>query len=695
MITFNYPSWYIIFCVLLGLGYAFLLYRKDKTFGDEIKVLPYLLGGLRFLSVTMLALLLLEPLIQTEEQIIEKPIIVIAQDNSESIRLSKDSTFYKTTYQENLKAFKSKLEEKYAVETLSFGGVVSDSLSFEYNKKQTDISILFESIENKYYGRNLGGVVIASDGIINKGLSPEYAANNIENTIVYTIAMGDTSVRKDLIINSVHHNDIAYKGNDSPIEVNIKANYLLGKQATVSIWKNGKELKKESIAFESDNDVVTANFILPATNSGKQKYSIKVTELKDELTYLNNAKDFYISIIENKQNILILGDAPHPDISVIKEVLLANKNYAVDVKLIKDFKEKIEKYSLVILHGFPNKQQGNNQLLENLIKTKTPLLICATEHTNYNKINQLKQKLAVIGANGYSSATGSLNQSFKKFTISSGLRGDLSDYPPLQVPFAGGYKVAQSNNVLLTQKINGTKTNYPLLVFNENDGQKIGFLLGEGIWRWKLLGYLKNGNNDNFQELIQKSVQYLVAKKDKSQFQISNKELILENEKLVIDAELYNDSYELINESEILIKIINDKGEEYPNKTMSKAGKGYRLDAGMYKAGEYTYIASTNFDGKTYEKIGKFSVKELKIEYLNLVANHNMLYNLAVSKNGKLFYPDQLEELEQEIYNQDNIVPVSYIKKSVEDLIKWKWIFAVILVLLSVEWFLRKRNGGY
>jgi hypothetical protein len=695
MITFNYPYWYIIFCVLLGVGFAVLLYRKDKTFGDEFKFLPYLLGSLRFLSITVLALLLLEPLIQTEEKTIEKPIIVIAQDNSESIGLSKDSVYYRNEYKQNVIALKNKLAEKYSVATLNFGDNIDDSLAFNYNKKQTDLSSLFESIENKYYGRNLGGVIIASDGIVNKGVNPEYAAKNIENTIVYTIAMGDTSIRKDLIVSAVHNNDIAYIGNDFPVEVTLKANYLKGERALVSIWEKGKKIKEKPLAFESENESATINFILPASASGKQKYTVKVTKLEGELTYLNNIKDFYISIIENKQNILILSAAPHPDIAVIKEVLLKNKNYALKVELVKDFKDKIEKYSLVILHGIPNQQQQNNALLESLMKTKTPVLICATENTNYNKINQLKQKLAVIGAKGFSSATGSLNPSFNKFTISDELRSDLADYPPLQVPFAGGYKVAQSNNVLLNQKINGTKTNYPLLVFNENDGQKIGFLLGEGVWRWKLLDYLKNDNNDNFEELIQKSTQYLVTKKDKSQFRISNKELILENEKLVIDAELYNDSYELINDPEIEIKITNEKGEEYPNKMMSKAGKGYRLDAGMFKSGEYTYTASTNFDGKKYQKVGKFSVEELKVEYLNLVANHQLLYNLATSKNGKLFYPNQLNKLEEEIYNQENIVPISYVKKSVEDVIKWKWIFAVILLLLSVEWFLRKRNGGY
>ena len=491
MITFNYPYWYIIFCILLGVGYAVLLYRKDKTFGEEFKFLPYLLGSLRFFSTTILALLLLEPLVQSEEKIIEKPIIVIAQDNSESIKLSKDSVFYKNDYKTNLLGLKNKLAEKFTIALLSFGDKVEDSLAFNYTNKQTDISTLFENIENKYYGRNLGGIIIASDGIINRGTNPTYAAGNLENTSIYTIAMGDTSIRRDLIVSSIFNNDIAYKGNDFPVEVSLIANYLKGQSALVSVWKRGKKIAEQSVDYSSDNESVNLNFILPASESGKQKYTVKVTELKEELTYLNNTKDFYINVIENKQNILILNEAPHPDIAVIKEVLLKNKNYGVEVKFVKDFKDKIEKYSLVILHGLPNLQQSNNVLVENLIKTKTPILICATEHTNYNKINQLKQKLSVIGANGYSSATGSLNQSFNKFTISNELRSDLGDYPPLQVPFAGGYKVAQSNNVLLHQKINGTITNYPLMVFNESNGQKIGFLLGEGIWRWKLLDYLK------------------------------------------------------------------------------------------------------------------------------------------------------------------------------------------------------------
>ena len=42
-----------------------------------------------------------------------------------------------------------------------------------------------------------------------------------------------------------------------------------------------------------------------------------------------------------------------------------------------------------------------------------------------------------------------------------------------------------------------------------------------------------------------------------------------------------------------------------------------------------------------------------------------------------------------------NIVSVSYTNEKFSDLIGLKWIFFLLLTLLSIEWFVRKRSGGY
>ncbi len=695
MIEFNYPYWYILFCLLIATGYSYFLYRKEKSFGEQAKALLYSLAFLRFLSVFILSFLLLEPVVKTTEQIIEKPILVIAQDASQSIVLTKDSTFYKTTYLQNLQKLEQELAEQYEVKTISFGSEIKEGLPQAFNQKQTDISSVFQTIKNTYYGRNLGGIILATDGISNKGLSPEYAAKQLKNTIFYTIAMGDTLVPKDIVVHSVFHNKTAFKGNDFPIEVVVKATYLKGKNAKVAIFRNGKKIQEKSTTFQNEKAVENISFVLPADQGGSQKYTVKVTEFTGEATTINNTKDFYITVIENKQNILLLADAPHPDVAVWKEALAKNKNYTVESTLLKDLKTEIKKYSLVVLFGIPNHSRQGDKIIEKIQQSKTPFFIAVNEHADFNKINALKLRFQVKASNDFIPVTTRFNDEFSKFTLSEPLKNLLNDLPPVFVPFARDYKTAQEKNVLFFQKVNGVNTKYPLLLFSEKEGLKNGLLLGEGIWRWKLFDYIKNNNHQQIEELIQKTTQYLVARKDKSQFKVFNTKKILENEPLIIEAELYNDAYEAINTPDVSITITNEKREDYPPKIMNRVGNSYKLNAGIFPVGDYTYTAKVNFDGKEFVKKGSFSVLALKVEYLDLVAKHNWLNRIAKNTQGKLFYPNELETLQKEIQNQKNIVPIIYEKKTVEDIIRWKWIFFLVLALLSTEWFLRKRNGSY
>jgi hypothetical protein len=86
-------------------------------------------------------------------------------------------------------------------------------------------------------------------------------------------------------------------------------------------------------------------------------------------------------------------------------------------------------------------------------------------------------------------------------------------------------------------------------------------------------------------------------------------------------------------------------------------------------------------------------VKPIQLEALNTSANHDMLNKLSVSTEGKLYYPQQLNELKKELINSKEITSVAYKQKQLRDLIYYKWLFFVILFLLGLEWFVRKREG--
>ena len=71
--------------MLLGLGIAGILYYRDTTFREQSKRLNWILGIIRFLGVTLLSMLLLSPLLKSLITETKKPVVVLAQDQSESI----------------------------------------------------------------------------------------------------------------------------------------------------------------------------------------------------------------------------------------------------------------------------------------------------------------------------------------------------------------------------------------------------------------------------------------------------------------------------------------------------------------------------------------------------------------------------------------------------------------------------------
>ena len=66
---------------------------------------------------------------------------------------------------------------------------------------------------------------------------------------------------------------------------------------------------------------------------------------------------------------------------------------------------------------------------------------------------------------------------------------------------------------------------------------------------------------------------------------------------------------------------------------------------------------------------------------------------MSAKTNGKMYTPDKLGNIFSDISASDEIKTISYEQRKYEELINFKWLFVSILMLLSLEWFFRKRNG--
>jgi len=262
----------------------------------------------------------------------------------------------------------------------------------------------------------------------------------------------------------------------------------------------------------------------------------------------------------------------------------------------------------------------------------------------------------------------------------------------LQMLFAN-LSINGSHTAVLNQRIGKVNTQNPFLFFMDDNGQKLGFLLGEGIWKWKLEEAKDEQSLPLVNELISKTVQYLSVKDDKRKFKVySSKSTYDENENVILNATLYNETYEPVNTPDVKVQIKNAEGKLF-NYTFSKFGAAYRLDAGTLPQGNYSYVATTKLGEKNYTSSGAFYINALIAEYQQTTANHQLLYTMAQQTNGKMVMPSNLLSIADEIEKSGQAKTISYEDRKYEELISLKWLFAFIITLLTVEWFLRKRNG--
>jgi hypothetical protein len=689
-IVSSYPLWYFGFCVLLGGLLAFLLYRNDKKLTEFSKLTKGVLFGLRFLCVTALAAMLLSPLIKYFSKTVEKPIIVIAQDNSASMLMASDSTFVRQQLQEQIAAVQQKLGANFKIDNYVFDEAIGNETKPNFSGRITDFDVLFEDLEQKYVNRNVGALLLVTDGIYNQGNSPVYSIQNLEFP-VFTVGVGDTNRYVDIKLKNLRNNKLAFLGNEFPVQVDIKTQKVTVNSVKLSVLRNGKTITTKTLIGLKANDASTQYLTLKANAVGKQQYTIIVQSIEGERNTSNNSLNFYIDVLDGRQKVLLLGMAPHPDLGALKSAIAANENYELTTSIYSDFKKSFKEYDLVMLHQSSNsKLVPIDQNLKKLLGTSIPVLLFGGGWKNVELLQGISGKSS--GRRIVNEVQAEINEGFSLFTIDDDLR-KLTKFPPVTTEASQTVK-PNGNNTLLTQKIGNVKTAYPLLTFFEKQNRKIGRFSGEGLWKWRIANYQEFGNHQVFNRFVSKIAQYMAVKSDRSFFRVSSVDEIYENEALNFSAQLFNPSYELVNDPEVSLEVKNEEGKVF-NFAMNRLGETYQLNIPSLLPGNYNYVASATYQGKLVTEKGIFRIKELQLEASNTEADHQLLFQLAKRTNGEMVDASNVLSIVEKINAREDISSVSYMNEEVEDIINLKWIFFVLLALLSIEWFIRKRGGAY
>lgn len=286
---------YIILCIALGIGYAWILYRRKQSWGQTINRILFFV---RALAVALAAFLLIGPILKLTTNQFEKPAVVFVVDNSLSVGEvlgAEKQTALTNSINEQAKALES---SGYEVQVRALDGP-----DLAIPARTSDIHGTIRSITADYEGKNLAGIVLASDGVYNSGPSPLYTTLRIP---VYTIGIGDTTQRVDLALKNVAFNKIAYQGNRFPVRAEALVKGLTNQDVRVSISKGGKVLSTEN-KNSGSKGLIDFDFLIDANEKGIQRLDVVIEPVKQEVNQKNNRTAIYVEVVEGKKKILVIA----------------------------------------------------------------------------------------------------------------------------------------------------------------------------------------------------------------------------------------------------------------------------------------------------------------------------------------------------------------------------------------------------
>lgn len=677
----DYSLGFIAVCIGAGILYAGILYFRTKQFK-----LPVLIGMsvLRFILVSFICFLLLSPTTRVVDTEIEKPKVLWLQDNSISAGLELDPAIWFSNYQEKSSALADELDVEWI--TIPFSGGSESQETIDFSGTTTNLSAVLSNSYDSYFNQNIAAVVLASDGVYNRGYDPRYV-NNSNNWPLYTWVLGDTALQIDGKIEKVYHNKIAYKGNQFPIEVNTSVNVDY-ETLRVTLKKGGKTLQSKTLK----NGERTSSFQFLHTESkvGLQSYRIELQALSGEKNRINNVQLVYVNIVENKKKIVFVTKQTHPDIGAFKSALKEIEEYDFKVVKADDVLAPFKDVDLLILHQLPAK--GDRKLSNYISSFKGNILYLTGEQTSYNYLNRYQKFFAYQAGTEMESVGVHGSTAFTKFNLEDDVRSFFQDAPKLwsnqkNIDFYG------SHEHLYQSRIFNLNTEQPVMTFGELAGRTYGLINGEGLWQWKLYDFRENQNHDNFNTLIRQMVRYLVSKESLQRFRLDVPSRVLGNKALKVGAELYNPAFELTTAGTIILNLKHENGEEFKY-SLNPSGIVYRTTINGLPSGKYTYSALAEIGDETFSKKGGVFIEPVEIELIETRANYALMQALSTKNSGEVFTDGDWDSLEETLKTLDP-PSISHQNEKMEQWINLKTLFFLILGLLALEWFLRKRNGSY
>ena len=672
----------LVLWVILFIGTGLFVYLYKIIFNEKWH---QFLISYRIIIFFILGILLFNPVINFSDEKEKKLDWAIFIDNSASIKYHQTPSI--NAVQLGIESLVNKLSEKdISYHLYQFADNIQkvNSPQLIGNGVTTNIGIIPETI--KQLGNQIAGAVIISDGLITEGKDPIKDFQEFDFPI-HTIGIGEGSELVDVTIESIDAPTVVLKSDWVDVNITIQSVGNIGDRLSVSLYNNRELQGSKHIRLMGMESKKEINFRFRPKEIGKQQYEVRISSVEDEIDIQNNRQKFSLLVLKDRYRVALLTGSPNKNTSVLKQKLKNNPRVELDhfIRItetrfhpaIKTFWES--PYELIIFDNYPIKPLSSNFvriLGKKLLSNQSALFLILGPNQTIVSFNGITSILGVVTED----STIESNRFYWEFVDEQIDAG--GNFPPLKQNILITGKQVSSDTLAVTEQ------GWPLWLRNQNG------TIRTMIWTSPELNTLyfhdqKLSQEGSFSVIWNQSISWLLKSGGEHEnFFRLNKNRYQQGEMVQVTGTQPFEKTQ--NETEnIIINITHGSTDIITRDILYNIEEQRWL--GEFRApgpGEYNYSIQLGSNQDPIQT-GTFHILESQIELNQVYLNKKLLATISNSTNGQFFVWDSRDSLFSEI----NPKVRREFKAEIIKFNESRVLLIIMILLLCVEWFIRRHRG--
>ena len=681
--------WLLLLSVLAVAGAIW--YYRDTTPPVPPPV-RYLFVGLRALALLVLLVALAEPVVGIVRSVNREEKVVVLLDTSSSMAGKQDP--------ERARRADRVIGELRTV--LGRHGIYQtfDSSSGEYiyppkfTGAATDIA---GAVETALTTHLPSSVVLVTDGRWNLGADP--AGSSLPDEVpVHTVVVGEEPAGPDVVLDRISAPAVGYDGDSIDVDVFLRASRASNDEITVEIREDGGTIVQDVVTV-GEGRTGRVRLKLPLSGPGLHRFEALLTVPFEEPRE-NNRRLFDVRVVKSSFRLLVIADAPDPDLAFLRRVIESSDDFsAVSVisagasePLSSEMPDTFDEFDAILLVDGGGIGAGSlAETLSGAVANGAGIMFLGSTLPKEGALSAMLPLSARGDIHDGEYYVGIAESGITHF-ITSGMLGDytgsLAGFLPPVNSIHAVTPLPDSTRVLLRARSADGTENLPVLITGRYGSGKVVLLPVSGIWRWKLMLEGAGRETGMYTNFILGTLRWLTSKTDESPLTIkTGRRTYLSGEDVVFDARLFDNVFSPVSGADIAVTIDNG-----PGKIMLDE-KERTVYTGAYRGaapGKHAYRAIAYVDNRPAAvAVGEFMVQDVSLEMLDSSPDFATMGYLSAHTGGLSVTPagiDSLTGILKPSYKHERLEENNYL--ALNPLMP-----LLAVVLLAVEWWLRKRRG--